>query len=249
MSSVRSIYQDKYSLWHDKPCVNGEPKSNNWATYSLYAHILGLPLDRTKMGNYFDRCVVNLDRSNITIYRHPGKKEPPYSADEVIGAYGLSLIPYDTLKGNYFVFQGKGKPLSSQTLIDCLKGMFELAVHININIFLSKKKKLKMRNIFWERKVTKLYQVAYRLHPAYVRAIKHIEGISAHREEREIFNFYAKMVKDGDDYSQKNLLWALYTMMGKHKDAKKLDPINNFERYFSKEHDLAKAMRIYYTNR
>ena len=247
---MQSIYQDKNSFFHDKECINGEPSSNNGYIYTLYGHLLGLNIDRIKIKDYFDKCVVHLEPGNITINRHPNKITPYFSSDEAIGAWGLGLIPYSVLKGNYFVFHGHGKPMSEQVILDFLKGILELSIKLNINFLMSKKKKINLRNSFWENKVDKMYQLAFRLSPAHVRAIKHVEGVSAHREERELFNFYRDCLIDSSGKeSEKNIMWALLVLMGDHKRAKKLNPVRNFERYFGKDHPLSKAMKVYYTNR
>ena len=246
-----SIYQDSNSLWHDKPCKNGLPSSNNWMIYTFYAHLLGLPIDSGKMRSYFKQCVVKLDRNNILINRHPGKIEPPLSHDEALGAYGLGLIPYTTLKGNHFMYRGKGSPLRVSDLEKILRGITKLILHHNINLCMSKKKKIKQRNLFWKRNIEELYGVAFRLNPALIYVIKRASGQKWHVEEEKLYAFWRDCLKKNKSnatgvLSQKNMLWACMILLGDHGQARSLKPWENFDRYFGIEHDLSKSMKLYY---
>lgn len=87
-----SKYQDKWSRWHDKPCVNFEPKSNNGWIYSAYSRKLNLPLDWNKLTECFAGCREGYPLTSIVFDRSPGKKEPPNSRDEILGAYYLGFI-------------------------------------------------------------------------------------------------------------------------------------------------------------
>lgn len=234
-------YQDDKGLWHDDLDLD----SNNVFVYGSYAHILGL--DTSRYCEYFEKCKVSVTRDNIIIHRHPNKPEPPLSHDEILGMYILGLVSYDTLKGNHFVFYGHGKPFKMNDLKKVVEGMLELIIHLNMNLFMPKSKKIKKRNIFWEKRITKLYTLAFRLNPAYIWCVKKIHGKKPHEEERVLWKFYYEnLLKSKGKYSEKNLMWALLVSMGDESRARKLNPVLNFSRYFGEDHELTKAMRKRY---
>lgn len=242
---MHETFQDNNGCWHENPRKN----SNNVYIYGAYARALNL--DVSKYPDYFKKCVVKMDRNEITINRHPNQTEPPFSHDEAMGAFYLGLIPYDALKGNHFVYHGKGKPFNMKTLQDLFGGMLELIVQLNLNLFMPKSKKVKQRNLFWERKITKLYGVAFRHNPAQIFAIKKSAGKKYHREEKELFNFYRDcMMKNKDNsrgkLSEKNMLWLMLVMVGDEGRARKLKPWINFERYFGAEHPFTWAIKLKY---
>jgi len=244
--------QDNKGLWHD----NERMSSNNVFIYGAYAKALGL--DVSKYPEYFKKCVVKMDRNEITINRHPNQETPPFSHDEAMGAFYLfmdsndpELINYDVLKGNHFVYRGKGKPFDFKVLQNVFKGLMELIVYLNFNLFMSKGKKLKARNVFWERKIEKLYQVAFRHNPAQIYAIKKSAGKKYHREEKELFNFYRDCTMKNKSsargkLSEKNMLWLMLLMVGDKKRAKQMRPWINFERYFGKNHPFTIAIKRIY---
>lgn len=238
-------YQDKNGLWHDKP----NRISNNVYIYGLYAKLLGL--DVSRYPEYFKKCVVKLSRDSIIINRHPGKPRPPLSFDEVIGMVGLGLLDYDPLKGNHFVYYGRGERLDSRVFEKLVKALTEMVVAMNINIFMSKKKKVKQRNLWWEKNLENVAYFATRLTPAYTYIVKRFFGIKPHEEERVLWNFYrdcttANKPSSHGDYSQKNLLWALHLMNGDEIRARSIRPWVNFEKYFGSEHPFTHAIKKKY---
>ena len=143
---------------------------------------------------------------NFKILRHPNKTRPPYSADCLIGDFIMGQIPYRELKGNHFVFHGKGEPLSIKTIEKTLKGIAKLTMFANLFGY--------SRNLFWEKEIKELYQVAYRLHPGYVYFIKKSVGATIHKEEKLLWKEYVKHTTKSKKtnrgaISQKNLLWTM----------------------------------------
>lgn len=84
-------FQDKWSRWHDKPCINGEPKSNNGWIYSAYADILGLPVNRVKLYECYNKSRANYPQT-WPLHRSPGKGLPPMSRDEILGLDYFNML-------------------------------------------------------------------------------------------------------------------------------------------------------------
>lgn len=239
-----SQYQSN-GLWNDKP----NRKSNNHFIYGAYA--AALQLDTSRYREYFMQCVVRLDRDNITITRHPGQPEPPISHDEVMGMCYLGLIPYDALKGNHFVYNGHGQRLDSRVFERLAKSMLEMAMAMNINLFMSKSKKVKQRNLWWRRNLVNVKYFATRLNPAQTYAVKKYAGRKYHTEEEKLYAFYRDCIikrrdRDHSDLSERNLLWLTMIMAGDEAKAAKLRPWISFERYFGPLHPFTIAIRKKY---
>jgi len=239
------MYQDSNGLWHDKP----NRISNNVYIYGLYAKLLGL--DVSSYPEYFRRCVVIAKDNYIKIYRHPKKAHPPLSFDECIGMVGLGLLDYSLLKSNHFVYLGKGEKLDSSLIEKLIKAIVESTVAFNINLFMSGKKKVKLRNLWWRKNLQNVKYFATRLNPAHVYVIKRFNGVKPHEEERLMWKFYSDnlrkaKVKSHSDLSQRNMLWALYLMSGDARKAKKLKPWKSFEGYFGSGHPFTKAIKKKY---
>ena len=230
-----SIYQDENGLWHNKPCSNGKPSSNNWMIYTAYAKLLKLPVDMQKVKEYFEKCKVTIAPGEILVQRHPGQKTPPLSADEAIGALILGLIDYDTLKDNHFVFNGKGKPVTPKLIENIMQGLVQLAIITAI-------KGKSSRNDFWKNKVVKLYQAAFRFHPGHVYFIKKWAKKDTHKEEDNLARLYIEVTLKKNDPSEVNLLWALAKFSRQNKIADRCNPKRNIVRYFGNAHDFSKAV-------
>lgn len=241
-------HQDENGMWHARDLNKGGYDSNVYI-YGLYAKLLGL--DVSQYPEYFRRCAVTLSRDNIIIHRHPNKPNPPLSFDECIGMVGLDLLDYDILKGNHFVYYGHGERLDHRVFEKLAKGLLEMVMAHNINIFMPKSKKVKQRNLWWERNLENVKYFAVRLTPAYSYIVKRYNGVKPHEEERVLWKFYSenlakKKPRGHGDYSQKNLLWALHLLNKDEKNARKLKPWVNFERYFGSEHPFTHAIKKKY---
>lgn len=240
-----SKYQDENGLWHD----DAKCDSQNVYIYGAYAKALGL--DVSKYPEYFKKCKKKVSRDEILIYRKENLPKPPLSFDECIGLIYLDLLNYDSLKGNHFVYYGHGERLDSRIFEKLAKAMLEMIIAQNLNIFMSKKKKAKQRNIWWERNLENVKYFAARLTPAHTYIVKKFFGKKYHKEEEKLWAFFRdcetkNKANSHGEYSRKNLLWLLHIMNGDEKRAKKLKPWLYFEKYFGSHHDFTKAIKKKY---
>lgn len=137
-------YFDIWDRLHHKPCINGEPSSNNGWIYTAYHYKLQeIPkymqsLSLTAVGN---ECAEKL-------LRHPLKFKPleqqvPISRDEILGlAYLGYLKPRHLKDWNFSPF-----PLPRFSLVKLAKQLFEC--------------KGKHRNHFWQNNLSQVYHVAF----------------------------------------------------------------------------------------
>lgn len=133
-------YQDKYSRYHHKPCINGEPSSNNGYIYTAYADKLGLPVNDLELQSCFNNCV---NEHNTFILRSPGKGLPPMSRDEILGAAALRLLKARNLQGWSF----SPRPIPRFNPIKLVAQLWEV--------------RGKHRNYFWENNLDQLYSFAF----------------------------------------------------------------------------------------
>jgi hypothetical protein len=155
-----SNYQDKWGRFHDKPCINGEPSSNNGWIYTAYAAKVGVPVDRKKLLECFSWCTANEDFAFIR--RSPGKDTPPVSRDEVLGAIDLRLLQPMNLNGWNF----SPYAIPSFNLISFCKQLWQLRPEIELfepGQINSGTSQLiyKHRNYFWENNLDQLYRFAF----------------------------------------------------------------------------------------
>lgn len=243
-----SKYQDENGMWHDRH----DRKSNNVFIYGAYAKALGL--DVSRYPDYYSRCKINADRNNILINRHPGQNEPPLSHDEALGLIYLRLLDYDAIKGNHFVYHGRGERLSSKIFEKLVAAMVELTLpRVVVRGFsvTIKRAKLHDRNRWWEDNLKNVAYFATRFNPAYTYVIKKFHNRSYHVEEEKLWAFFRdcetkNKANSHGEYSRKNILWLLHIMNGDEKRAKSLKPWVNFERYFGVDHDFTKAIKRKY---
>lgn len=237
-----NLYTDSNGLYHDKPCKDGKPSSNNWMIYTAYAKLLKLPLDMTKAKSYFNDCVVTLQKGEIVILRHPDKKEPPLSFDEILGAYILGLVSYSQLKANHFVFHGKGEKMNPNTVAKIVAGATELLVLSNtpevridgLEVRVTKRKV--DRNTFWKKKVKNLYQGAFRMNPGQVWFFKKHAKATIHKEDSILKDLYVEHTLKYGKSHEVLVLWALAKMAGQSKLASRCKSSKLFAKDFPKDH-------------
>lgn len=88
------MYQDKFGLYHLRPCVDGEPSGNDGPIITAYAQKEGLEVDLNRIKElYWDQ----LAGGEIPTERLPGKSTPPPSRDTVLGWYWLGFLSVPTL--------------------------------------------------------------------------------------------------------------------------------------------------------
>lgn len=133
-------YFDKWSRLHDKPCVDGEPSSNNGYIYSAYYHKVGGKLDLYKLAVCFEGCL-----RDGAFHRHPPSVDSivPPSREEILGATALGFLKPSHLKSwNFSPF-----PLPRFSLVKLVKQLWEC--------------KGKHRNYFWQNNLSQVYHVAF----------------------------------------------------------------------------------------
>ena len=133
-------YYDKWGRLHHKPCVNGEPSSNNGWIYTAYYDKLnnGMVIGGLKI--CFEACF-----RNGAFHRHPPivNSQVPNSRDEILGAASLGLLKKAHLNGwsfsPYLI-----PPFSLKTLIKQIKEL-----------------KGQHRNYFWKNNLDQIYRFAF----------------------------------------------------------------------------------------
>lgn len=150
-----SKYQDKYTMWHDKPCKDGEPSSNNPWIYSSYSKYLApKTVDVYKRIELFNKCADNTlsNPFDLRINRLPNKPYPVLSKDEVVGLVSQGLITCDELEANYWNFcnlEYEKEPLSFSGVLVAIKALWNI--------------RKEHRNYFWENNIQEAYSLAFYL--------------------------------------------------------------------------------------
>lgn len=134
-------YQDRYGRYHHKPCIDGEPSSNNGWLYTAYARKLGLPLDFPKLVDCSRKCALHPFYPRFN--RSPGKENPPASRDEVLGLVELGILVY--AKDGSWNFSPR--PIPRFNLLRLIGDIREA--------------KGQHRNYFWENNLDQLYRFAF----------------------------------------------------------------------------------------
>lgn len=137
-------YQDKYGRYHHKPCIDGEPSSNNAWLYTAYARKFGLGINRTQLKNCYTLCnVYEFDKKLHYIIRSPRKPLPPMSRDEILGISYLGLLNKSVLVGWNF----SPRPIPTFNPLKLIKQLREA--------------RGKHRNYFWENNLDQIYRFAF----------------------------------------------------------------------------------------
>lgn len=231
MSNLKYRYVCKYGLYHDKPCKQGKPSSNNGWIYTAMAEALNLPVTDTTIKKTFNNCLMQVKNYGFRITRLPGKDTPPISKDEIIGLLSLGFINDGFLEMyNWYYGYEFGY---SNSIWKKLKAVLYLAG--------------KHRNTIWEEKVVDAYPLAFTLGRAdryYAKKIHKnkttvLEWLAFH------INFVFAILKTNrktGNVSVKNMIWLqLYDMDSKFL-IKLINRKKNFVRYFGKDHVFNKGV-------
>jgi hypothetical protein len=156
MDSV--TYQDKHGRLHDKPCINGEPSSNNGWIYTAYLNKLKpVNLLKEQTTACFNRCLVN----GKFLLRSPGKELPPMSRDEILGTAALKLLKPEHLQGWSF----SPKPIPKFNISKLASQLWQLRPTLSKqttkDTIVLKKLYIRHRNYFWENNLDQLYRFSY----------------------------------------------------------------------------------------
>lgn len=137
-------YFDKYGRLHDKPCVNGEPSSNNGWIYTAYYMKSGNYVDSMFLYNCFRQCKqVDPNTGRLYLVRSPFKDLPPMSRDEILGFAALNFLKPSHLNGWSF----SPYPIPPFSLKTLIKQVLEL--------------RGQHRNYFWKNKLDQIYRFAF----------------------------------------------------------------------------------------
>lgn len=168
-------------MWHDKPCVNGEPSSNNGWTYSAYSKYLAPDsLDMNLVQQRFQQCLRS--RVPLKMDRLPNKVEPLMSKDEIIGAVSLGLLQRDDLANSHWNFcnvEYEPQKLTFNSVIKAVKALWKIRKEARrykkladeaysteeFSKYHNEYLKLSHRNYVWQEKITDAYPLAFYLTP------------------------------------------------------------------------------------
>lgn len=147
-----TTYTDKYGRWHHRPCVNGEPSSNNGWIYTAYARELGEDVDQSKLEYCYNLCLRR--KYPLEIDRSPEDRYPPLSHDEVIGLSYLGLLDPRLLELSNWNFCNlwlEDRKLTIGRFLKAIKSLWAI--------------RKEHRNYVWENEVTDAYYLAFYLAP------------------------------------------------------------------------------------
>ena len=137
-------YFDKWGRFHDKPCNNKEPSSNNGWIYTAYLAKTGYHVDLMEISNCFNQCKkINPDNGAVYLIRSPLKETPPMSRDEILGMAALGFLRERYIP-NWNFSPYPIPPFNLKTLI---KQVLEL--------------RGQHRNYFWRNKLDQIYRFAF----------------------------------------------------------------------------------------
>lgn len=222
-----SKYQDRYSMWHDRECINGEPSSNNSYIYSAYSKYLApKSIINSLVKERFNKCVRSY--SPLLVDRKPGIKYPPQSKDEIIGMVSLGYLNNRELENNHYNFcnisRDFDRKLTLKSFIKAARSLWKISKE--------------HRNYFWQNEMTEVYPLAFKLMPWDVYYVRKMAGKKAGIFNTIMFylNFLAVML--GDDKSTKMMLWLQCEDLGKKLLLKFINKKDIVKEYFGEEHDL-----------
>lgn len=154
-------YQDRWGRFHHKPCVYGEPSSNNGWLYTAYAKKAGVPVDMQTLGQCFNECRVD----SSTLLRSPGKATPPMSRDEILGMVALGVLK--PMNGVAISWNFSPYPLPRFSLIKLVKQLWDLRPEVsfefnkNAKYFFNYWISFRHRNYFWQNNLDQIYRFAF----------------------------------------------------------------------------------------
>ena len=189
-------YQDRETGWHDKMVIDGEPSSNNSWIYSAYSRYLAPnTTDRHKLISRYAKC--KRSANPLKIDRLPGKKEPLFSKDEVIGCVSLGLLSDGELSESHYNFcnadEDFERKLSLKSIYKAVKALYKI--------------RNEHRNYVWKNKVLDAYPLAFRLPNWDIYYVQKMGGKSPSLVNTTLFylNFLSIYIKG--DKSSRMMIW------------------------------------------
>ena len=215
-------YTDRNGMYHDKPCSDGEPSSNNAFIYTALARAIGAPYDKDKTLKVFTDCC-KITAFEFEVTRLPGKEEPPISRDEILGMASLGLLPSSTLcYFNWQFYKPQLHVIYQTPLLEQLMAVYSL--------------RGKHRNYAWKEKIIASYPIVFKLfwHDRYY-VKKHCRELPT-VFEWFMFNMYVLSTILQKDTSAKNILWLQLHDLKSFFWIRFINRHVNFMNYFGEEH-------------
>ncbi len=226
-----SKYQDKNTMWHDKPCINGEPRSNNGWIYTAYSKYLAPgTLSMNKLDELFEGCVKSYHPLKIT--RLPNKEEPPESKDEIIGLVSVGLIDNNDLKRSHYNFSSQDitfpRKLTLKSTFKVIKALWKI--------------RKEHRNYVWQNKIVDAYPLAFKLAPWDIFYVKKMAGEKVNVLEATMFYLNAFTTIKKGNKSVRMLLWL--QLMDMNHWLLRFVPLKEWVLdYFGPQHDFYLNLR------
>jgi len=214
-------YQCKFGLFHDKPCIDREPRSNNgWIYTAISKYALGLEYEPEDFKPLYYQCCRQVGL--YTIYRLPDKELPPISRDEIIGMTSLGLPIHTKLILNSWCMYNHSM-LRHIPMLDSIKTLWKI--------------RDKHRNYFWDREdpILEVYPIAMRIfwHDRYY--IKKMKNYPIKPLEFFSFYLYAISIIFRGSAGEQNLLYLQLKDIGSYL-ARFIPYRKNFLEYFGPGH-------------
>ncbi len=230
---MTSKYQDKWTMWHHKECIDGEPSSNNTWIYSAYSKYLApKSVNVYKRVELFNQCADNVlsNPFDLRIDRLPNKPTPPLSKDEVVGMVSQGLITHDELEANNWNFcnlEYEKEPLSFTGVLTAIKALYQI--------------RNEDRNYFWENKMEETYLLAFYLPLELQYYVKKFSNKKVNLLQILAFYFFVIFCLTKGDKSSRMILY-LICKDTKHFLSKIIPEEKWIKDYFEPEHDFVKNL-------
>ena len=217
-------YQDKHTMWHNKPCINGEPSSNNGWIYSAYARYLA-----PESVNHIERFYVYKDCIKsifpLKIDRLPNKETPPMSKDEIIGLISAGLVTRHEIESSHYNFCNfedyQPKKLTFKSVFKAAKILWSI--------------RKEHRNYVWENNLRDAYCLAFYLPPQDQYYVRRFHGQGTSLTQTLAFYLNAVNVFLRGDKSSRMILWLQLKDMD-HFLSKYVPEKRWISDYFEKDH-------------
>ena len=222
-------YLDKYSRYHDKPCKNGEPSSNNGWIYTAYAKHLAKDTSSYEQQQIcFNECL----RSEVPLKvdRSPNDSTPPLSKDEVIGLVSLGFLTAGDLQDSHWNFcnlEYEPKKLTIRSIYKAAKILYSI--------------REEHRNYVWQNEVTDAYPLAFYLPPEDQYYVNKYNNQKVSITQFIIFYINTLIVLTKGGKSARMMLWLKLTDM-KHWLLKYVPKEEYVRAYFEEEHPFVKGL-------
>lgn len=225
------VYQDIDTFYHDKPCINGEPSSNNGFIYTAYSKYLNPnTTDRHRILARFIKCTKSL--SPVKITRLPQMETPPCSKDEVVGMVSLGLLSNYELSRSHYNFCSQDiefeRKLSLKSIFRAVKALYKI--------------RKEHRNYVWENKVIDAYPLAFRLPPEDIYYVQKYHGVNPGLFNTIMFHLGAISTYIRGDKSSRMMLFLKLNDL--NHPLKKLIPVKKWVRnYFGDDHIFTRKLK------